>query len=74
MYCLCGVVSGEASKKVVEYHQERGNIIEQDRITKDNRHKLGTAWAQAPKIDLEDRPVLHGQQEGILKDGRRNSQ
>jgi endo-1,4-beta-mannosidase len=47
----------QASKKLVVYHQEKVDQIQN--VEETHGHNLGTAWAQEPKSQSEDNRVIH---------------
>lgn len=50
----------QASQKMVKYHQKKVDQVEAVQpVGIENGHNLGTVWAQEPKAELEDRPVIH---------------
>jgi len=47
----------QASKKLVVYHQEKVDQIQN--VEETHGHNLGTVWVQEPKNQLEDNHVIH---------------
>ncbi len=50
----------QASKKMVVYHQEKIDQFKEGHpMELEHGHNLGTAWAQEPNLELEDKQVIH---------------